>query len=217
VYRSVRHVAAIRDIAHSKADGDAARRVVLDAAERVFAARGYAGATTRAMAAEAGIGKRMLFYYFPTKEAVYRAVLERVVEGLIAVHEQFRNDPGPIGLAEAVEGITHFAAANLSAVKILVREIMDGGPHLAWLVREHLAPLFARGEAEVTRNMVAGAFRGGDARDVIINVGGLTLYYFLMLPLLELVWTREPLAPGTLAERVAAVQQLLLHGLAGAS
>ena len=34
-------------------------------------------------------------------------------------------------LAEAMEGITHFAAANLPALKVLTREIMDGGPHVA--------------------------------------------------------------------------------------
>jgi hypothetical protein len=48
---------------------------------------------------------------------------------------------------------------------------------------------------------------------VLINVAGLTLYYFQMLPLLERIWERDPLAPATLAERAAAVRDSLLHGL----
>src|SRR5262249_14817370 len=131
------------------------RRRVLDAAEAVFAERGFGGATTREIAARAGIAKRMLFYYFACTEAGHPAVLERVVGGMVGIHEQFRSDPGPIGLAEAMEGITHFAAANLSAVRVLTREMMDGGPYTAELAEKYLAPLFAAGAAEVERNMDA--------------------------------------------------------------
>jgi TetR/AcrR family transcriptional regulator len=189
------------------------RQRVLDAAEAVFAERGFGGASTREIAARAGIAKRMLFYYFASKEAVYRAVLERVVSGMVGIHEQFRSDPGPIGLAEAMEGITHFAAANLSAVRVLTREMMDGGPYMAELAESYLGPLFAAGAAEVERNMDAGIFRPGDPMHVLINVAGLTLYYFQMLPLLERIWERDPLAPATLTERAAAVRDSLLHGL----
>ncbi len=189
------------------------RQRVLDAAEAVFAERGFGGATTREIAERAGIAKRMLFYYFASKEAVYRAVLERVVGGMVGIHEQFRSDPGPIGLAEAMEGITHFAAANLSAVRVLTREMMDGGPYMAELAEQYLGPLFAAGAAEVERNMDAGIFRPGDPMHVLINVAGLTLYYFQMLPLLERIWERDPLAPATLTERAAAARDSLLYGL----
>jgi TetR/AcrR family transcriptional regulator len=196
-------------------NGEVVRRRILDAAEAVFAARGYGAATTREIAAQAGIGKRMLFYYFATKDAVYRAVLERVITGMVRIHEQFRTDPGPIGLAEAMEGITHFAAANLPALKVLTREIMDGGPHVADLVHEHLGPLFARGGLEVARNMDDGVFRSGDPMHVLINVAGLTLYYFQMVPLLKLIWDRDPLEPDALAERAVAARDCLMHGLVG--
>src|SRR4029077_4508518 len=150
---------------------------------------------------------------FANKEAVYRAVLERVVTGMVAIHQRFRADPGPVGLAEAMEGITLFAAANLPALRVLTREIMDGGPCVDELVRDHLAPLFAAGAAEVGRNMDEGIFRRGDPMHVLVHVAGITLYYFQMLPLLERVWDRSPLAPDTLVERAAAVRDCLLYGL----
>lgn len=197
------------------ADSDAIRRRVLDAAERVFAERGYAGATTREIAETAGIRKRMLFYYVPGKEALYRAVLERVITGTVAIHEQFRNDPGPVGLAEAIEGLTLFAAANRPALTLLLREIMDGGHHLPALAREHLGPLFARGAAEVRRNVERGVFRPGDPMHLLVDVGGLTLFYVAMVPLLRLIWDRDPLAPDVLVERARAVREFVMHGLAG--
>jgi len=208
-------MSALPQIVHAATDADAIRFRIIDAAERVFAARGYAGATTREIARAAGIRKRMLFYYFPRKDALYRAVLERVVVELAAIHERFRSEPGPIGLAEAADGITAFAAANLGALKLLLREIMDAGPHLRPLARRHIRPLFARGTAEARRNMARGVFRQGDPMHVLVNVGGLTLFYFLLVPLLRLVWDRDPLAPATLAGRAAEVRECLMFGLAG--
>jgi TetR/AcrR family transcriptional regulator len=210
-------VDAATQITRSQADGDVVRGRILDAAQEVFAARGYAGASTREIATRAGIGKRMLFYYFPSKDAVYHAVLERIVLGLAAVHERFREEPGPIGLGDAAAAITQVAAANLPAVKVWMREIMDGGPYLEGLAREHLAPLFARSSEEVARNMRHGVFRSGDPMHVLVNVGGITLFYFLILPLLELVWGRDPLEAATVAERAAEARVFLMQGLAGSA
>jgi TetR/AcrR family transcriptional regulator len=207
-------VASIPQTARAPSDGDGIRRRILDAAEAVFAERGYAAAATREIADAAGIGKRMLFYYFPSKDSLYRAVLERVIEGMIAIHEQFRNDPGPIGLAEAVQGIVHFAAANLRPLKLLMREIMDGGTHLPKIAREHLQPLFAQGAAELTRNMDEGVFRRGDPMQIVAGVGGVTLFYFLIVPLLRLIWDRDPLDEAAVADQAAWAQAVLMHGLA---
>ena len=200
--------------ARDPADADEVRQRILDAAQDVFAQCGYAGATTREIAERAGIGKRMLFYYFVNKDAVYRAVLERVVAGLTQIHAQFRTHPGPIGLAEAVEGMTLFAAQNLPAVRVWMREIIDGGPHLEGLVREYLVPVYGLAGEEVARNMRAGVFRPGDPMHVLVNVGGLTLFYFLILPMLGFVWEKDPLAPDVLAERVAVTKDMLMKGLA---
>jgi TetR/AcrR family transcriptional regulator len=201
--------------ARAPESGEEVRVRILDAATNVFAERGYAAATTREIAARAGIGKRMLFYYFASKESVYRAVLERMVMSMVAIHEQFRAEPGPVGLADAAEGVTRFAAANLPALKVLLREIIDDGPCLPELVHDVLGPLFGEGSAEVARNMETGVFRRADPMHVLLNVGGLTLFYFLNLPLLSLLWDRDPLAPATLDERVAVVRDCLTHGLVG--
>ena len=48
-----------------------------------------------------------------------------------------------------------------------------------------------------------------------MNVGGLTLFYFLILPMLPFVWDKNPLAPEVLAERVAVTRDMLMQGLAG--
>jgi TetR/AcrR family transcriptional regulator len=194
---------------------DEVRSRIISAAEEVFAERGYAGATTREIAERAGIGKRMLFYYFPTKDAVYRVVLERIIVGLVDIYEQSRGAPGPIGLGDSIEAITHFTAQNLPATKVWLREIIDGGPHLEHLTRRYMTTLYQQAGAGLARNMDAGTFRRSDPIHVLASVGGVTLFYFLITPMLRLIWDRDPLDPTVVAERASVARDLLLHGLAG--
>lgn len=59
-------------------DGDA-RQLILDAAEKLFAAQGFDATPTAAIAAGADVPKGLVFYYFPTKDAILSALMaERV-------------------------------------------------------------------------------------------------------------------------------------------
>ena len=58
------------------------RATILRAAEHIFAEQGLAGARTDAIAAAAGVNKALLYYYFPSKEGLYCAVLDGVFSGL---------------------------------------------------------------------------------------------------------------------------------------
>ena len=55
--------------------------LIVAAAERIFAGAGFGGATMAAIAEEAGLPKANLHYYFGSKQALYRAVLARTLQG----------------------------------------------------------------------------------------------------------------------------------------
>ena len=55
---------------------DERRRQILEAAAELFAHRGFAGTTTREVAAVVGTTETVLFRHFPTKESLYTAILE---------------------------------------------------------------------------------------------------------------------------------------------
>ncbi|WP_028476117.1 TetR/AcrR family transcriptional regulator [Nocardia sp. CNY236] len=62
----------------AKIDGDA-RQLILDAAEKLFAAQGFDATATAAIAAAASVPKGLVFYYFPTKESILSTLMsERV-------------------------------------------------------------------------------------------------------------------------------------------
>src|SRR5215208_450483 len=63
---------------------ETATTALLDAAERLLIASGYAGLTTRRVAAEAGVNHGLVHYYFGSMEELLLQVLERFTDRLIA-------------------------------------------------------------------------------------------------------------------------------------
>ena len=63
------------------ARGEETRRRIIEVALRLFGERGYEGASTRDIAAAAGVNAPALQYYFDSKEGVYRACAEYIAEG----------------------------------------------------------------------------------------------------------------------------------------
>src|ERR1700741_5645691 len=68
---------------------------ILKAAEEVFATSGFSGARTAAIAQRAGVPKANLHYYFGTKEALYRRLLENILEAWLATGDQIRMEADP--------------------------------------------------------------------------------------------------------------------------
>ncbi|MFB8278348.1 TetR/AcrR family transcriptional regulator [Nocardia colli] len=62
----------------AKVDGDA-RQLILDAAERLFAAQGFDATATAAIAGAAEVPKGLVFYYFPTKDSILSALMDERV------------------------------------------------------------------------------------------------------------------------------------------
>ena len=69
------------------ARGEDTRRRIINAALRLFGERGYEGASTRDIAAAAGVNAPALQYYFDNKEGVYRACAEDIAQGWTAQFE----------------------------------------------------------------------------------------------------------------------------------
>ena len=211
--RRRRRVARAGSATATREDNGAIRERILQAAEHVFAERGYAGATTQEIARGAGIQKRMLFYYFPGKEQLYAETLDRFLAGVRTIHSRFHEAPGPVGLQQIIAGLIHFVVMNPDPVRILIREIMDDGPHLPRIVERDIGPLFAAGLAETRRNMEHGIFHEEDPMHALVNVGGSTLFYFIIAPLLRRLWDRDPMAPAAIEERIAATARFVLDGM----
>lgn len=68
-------------MANTRLDSDDRRRAIVDAAVPLFARKGFAGTTTRELAAAAGVSEALLFRHFPSKQSLYREILRLGCEG----------------------------------------------------------------------------------------------------------------------------------------
>ena len=69
-------------------DADRTRREILDVAAAEFAERGYSGGRVDEIAARTRTTKRMIYYYFGSKEGLWVAVLERAYAGIRAAEQK---------------------------------------------------------------------------------------------------------------------------------
>lgn len=114
------------------------RQALLDAAERCFAERGFAAATTREIAAAAGVAAGTLFNYFPSKEALGLALLVGAGEAAEAELEAATRPAkaAPASLEEALFARVAAQLRHFAPYRAWVGEVLDAG----W------SPLLAAGE-----------------------------------------------------------------------
>jgi TetR/AcrR family transcriptional regulator len=104
-------------------------RLILEAAEAVFAEYGFKGATTAMIAERAGIPKANLHYYFPAKEALYRRVVEDIFNIWLAAANSFDDCDDP------VEALSRYIAIKMdisrqhpNGSKVWANEILHRAP-----------------------------------------------------------------------------------------
>jgi len=79
--------------------------LILGSALKVFAARGLQEATVDEIAEEAGLGKGTIYYYFPSKEAILRALVETTVDHHFnGIRERVQEASGPLDVAAGIIG-----------------------------------------------------------------------------------------------------------------
>jgi len=107
------------------------RTRILGAAEEVFAEKGFDGATTAEIAERAGLPKANVHYYFGTKEAIYRAVIDGIMELWLEAFGEIdeRDDPAE-ALARYIRAKVSYSRNRPLASRIFANEIIRGAPVL---------------------------------------------------------------------------------------
>jgi TetR/AcrR family transcriptional regulator len=142
----------------------------LDAALASFAARGYEATSLDALAAELGIRKQTILYYFPAKEALLTAVVDRSAGELSSALESALAGAGPgWSRVEAVVRSVFRLAARRPELLGLLREVTRLGPPAATRLADALGPLVDRAREFLEAEMAAGTMRRQDARLLLLS------------------------------------------------
>jgi AcrR family transcriptional regulator len=143
--------------AHRRSKGERTAERILDAAEALFAERGYAGTTLRDVATEVGLRTPSLYNHVPSKESLYEAVLERgirpVFEVLSKVVEVRQGaDRDLEGLVDQAMGLV---AQHPNVPRLIQHETLVGGRRLTPMLRAWIQPVFERAQEMIETSSAA--------------------------------------------------------------
>ncbi|WP_428699019.1 TetR/AcrR family transcriptional regulator [Stappia sp.] len=117
------------DRTHKSAIRAENERAILKAAEEVFAESGFRGATTGMIADRAGIPKANLHYYFPTKEALYRRVVEHIFNIWLDAANSFDESDDPVeALTAYISKKMDISREHPMGSKVWANEILHKAP-----------------------------------------------------------------------------------------
>jgi TetR/AcrR family transcriptional regulator len=154
------------------------RQAILEAALQVFSAHGFRGSTIDRIAERAGLSKPNLLYYFPSKDAIYLAVLEETLEEWLQPLRKL--DPA----GDPIEEIRRYISAKLEmsrtrpeASRLFANEILHGAPMIGEFLAGPLKELVDE-KAAVIRTWIAdGRIRRIDPRHLIMMIWAVTQHY----------------------------------------
>ena len=167
-------------ISRSK-DADATRKNILDEAMREFAMNGYGGARVDTIADKTRTSKRMIYYYFSSKEGLYLEILKesykRIRELEIAFH--LEDLPPMLALRKLVELTVDYQATHADFIRVIMTENIHQGKYIQQLpdlkvvnrqIIDLLSMLCKRGVAE-------GVFRDDfKPIDLHMNISALSFF-----------------------------------------
>jgi AcrR family transcriptional regulator len=140
-------------------NGDLKRRQLLEAAVRVFAAKGFHAARVGDIAAEAGVAHGLLYHYFRSKDELLETVFRDTWTAMLARFSEVEesDDPAPEKLRKLVALVLRTWRRDQNLVRVLVREVTRS-PHLSMEVDE-VAGAFAAIERVVAKGQGEGELR----------------------------------------------------------
>lgn len=168
-----------------------ARVRIMTAARRSFATVGFEGAATRQIAAEAGVAQSLLLYHFGSKDALWRAVMDQMFEGL-AIRMADSARQGRDGslrdrLMAMIRAFIAVCADNADIHRIMTIEGRQTTERLTWLVERHLRANHAYATGLIKEGQAVGLIRRGDPTLLYYSFIAIAGTAFSLAPEIELI------------------------------
>jgi TetR/AcrR family transcriptional regulator len=192
---------------------DATRDRIVAAAADLFSERSFDGATTREIAARAGVTQPLLNYHFRSKDELWQAAVDSLFDLLNQTLDA--RAAGLRGVDEVtsaklrVREFVTFSARTPQLHRIIMQESKSDGPRMDYLVERHVRPIY-----ETTIAMFEHLARTG----AVPNIPATHLYYiltgagptmFVLAPECRRLSSLDPSADAVIEAHADAVCQLL--------
>ena len=151
---------------------------ILEAAEKVFADEGFGGATMQLIADRAGLPKANLHYYFPTKESLYRQVVQNIFLIWLRAADVFDEAEGPAeGIGAYIDAKMEISRAHPAGSKVWASEVMHHAPVIQDYLETTLADWTEGRMAAIQRWIDQGRMNPVNPRHLLYMLWATTQHY----------------------------------------
>jgi TetR/AcrR family transcriptional regulator len=196
------------------------RRKILDAALKDFADHGFEGARVDRIAQSAGINKAMIFYYFSSKQSLYRTVIEDALHDFIPqVQTAIMESSNPEHLFESIPTLyIRYFSSHRQVIRMIAREMIHSPDNIVHIIREIFAE-FPQTPSRILPEVISKWYRKGlisesDPVHFILNIVPLCLFPIIALPMVEgILEVRITDDAGFMERRIKSISHLLKKGM----
>lgn len=191
---------------------------ILEVAITEFSLKGLAGARIDEMAAATQTSKRMLYYYFGSKEGLYLAALEESYRRVRETESQLRLDDLPplAALQRVVEFTFDHHQGNENYVRLVMAENINHGQFLAQSksIQSLNVPAISAIEGLYQRGVAQGLFRTGlDPVDIHASISALCFFNVSNRYTFGLIFKRDMGSDEVLNQRKRSIVDMVLRFL----
>jgi AcrR family transcriptional regulator len=197
-------------------DPDRTMGDILEVATREFAEKGLAGARIDVIAAAMATSKRMIYYYFGSKEGLYIAVLEkeysRIREREANLH---LDDLTPEdGLRKLVGSTVDYHLGHPDFTRLVMNENIHRGVYLARseVIHKLNVPAIEAVSTVYKRGLKTGVFRSGiDPVDLHMSISALSVFNVANKHTFSLIFKRDLDAPAAIVARRDSIVEMIVR------
>lgn len=199
-------------------DPDRTMANILEVATAEFAAKGLAGARIDEIAARTATSKRMIYYYFGSKEGLYIAVLEHAYRRIRSIESDLHlEELSPEQALRTLVGFTYdYQLGNPDFVRLVMNENMHRGEFLAQsrTIQDLNTPAISALRSTYERGVAAGVFRPDvDAVDLHMSISALSFFNVSNRHTFSLIFKRDLDNPVAVAARRESIIDMVVRFL----
>jgi AcrR family transcriptional regulator len=198
----------------------APREKILEAAEELFARRGFAGVGLSEIAEAVGLGKSSLFHHFPTKAQLYAAVTERILAEIEhALTRALAAGGSPVERFDRwIDTIVDLLGSRPAHARLLLRSLFEddelsGSSDEERAANQTLARIIEGISGLLREGMASGVLRAASIAHTLQSIIGLVIYHFASGEFGTELLGRSLFTPAEVKRRKHEIKALLHHGL----
>lgn len=189
---------------------------IIDVATHEFSEKGLAGARIDDIADAMRTSKRMIYYYFGSKEGLYIAVLEEAYRRIRAIEADLHLDDlePEAALRRLVAFTVDYQLANPDFIRLVMTENIHRGEYLAQskAIQKLNVPAIEGLRRVYERGVQSGVFRPGlDAIDLHMSISALSFFNTANRHTFSLIFKRDLEAPAAVAARRDNIVEMVVR------